>query len=173
MDEAFVEASDAESLASHLNAETAANRLIVLRSFGKFYGLPGLRLGFVVARPDVIALLRRRLGEWPVSADAIAAGCQAYVDTAWVRQTRDQLNQASQRLDGLLHRSGMTVIGGTSLFRLAEADDAQERFTGLMQAGILSRPFAYAPHWLRFGLPAHEHWPRIEAALMESSHDHG
>lgn len=168
VDEAFIEASNADSLAPRLNSQADADGLIVLRSFGKFYGLPGLRLGFITARPQIIALLRRRLGAWPVSADAIAAGRQAYPDRAWAKRTRGRLSRESGRLDTLLERSGLRVIGGTSLFRLTESDDAQTRFVRLAEAGVLTRPFDYAPRWLRFGLPAPEHWPRVEAALMES-----
>jgi len=62
---------------------------------------------------------------------------------------------------------GFDVVGGTSLFRLADAADAQERFVRLASAGVLTRPFAYNPRWLRFGLPADVHWPRLEAALTE------
>ena len=145
-----------------------AERLIVLRSFGKFFGLPGLRLGFVAARPDLIARLRLRQGEWPVSADAIAAGLAAYADTGWAETARDRLARAARRLDDLLSRAGLDVVGGTSLFRLADAADAQDHFTALGSAGVLTRPFAYNPRWLRFGLPADAHWPRLEAALMES-----
>lgn len=168
VDEAFIEASDADSLIPRLNSQIGADGLIVLRSFGKFYGLPGVRLGFVAARPQIIALLRRRLGAWPVSADAIAAGRQAYADRTWAKQTRGRLSRQTGRLDALLERSGLRVIGGTSLFRLTESEDAQTRFVRLAEAGVLTRPFDYAPQWLRFGLPAPEHWPRVEAALMES-----
>ena len=80
VDEAFVEVAPELSVISSLDAPKSLDRLVVLRSFGKFYGLPGLRLGFAAARPDVAERLRRRQGEWPVGADAIAAGLQAYPD---------------------------------------------------------------------------------------------
>jgi cobalamin biosynthetic protein CobC len=154
----------AESLAG----DVGQGGIVVLRSFGKFFGLPGLRLGFVAVRPDLVERLRRRQGEWPVSADAIAAGLTAYADTAWAEAARDRLARDARRLDGLLTRAGFDVVGGTSLFRLAEAADAQDRFAALASTGVLTRPFAYNPRWLRFGLPAEAHWPRLEAALMES-----
>ncbi len=168
VDEAFVEVAPEASVLPLLAGGWRAERLIVLRSFGKFYGLPGLRLGFLAARPDLVARLRLRQGEWPVSADAIAAGLPAYADTAWAKAARDGLAQDSRRLDALLGLAGFDVVGGTSLFRLADAADAQERFMKLANAGVLTRPFAYNPRWLRFGLPAEAHWPRLEAALMES-----
>lgn len=168
VDEAYAEVSPEVSVTALLQDTWRADRLIVLRSFGKFYGLPGLRLGFVMARPEVVAQLRARQGEWPVSADAIAAGLQAYADRPWAEQTRSRLAEAASRLDALLVRSGLEIVGGTSLFRLAAATDAHSRFLRLAEAGVLTRPFDYAPTWLRFGLPDPDHWPRVEAALLES-----
>lgn len=169
VDEAFVEVSPELSVIARLSGPEGVERLIVLRSFGKFYGLAGLRLGFLAARPDVVADLRRRQGEWPVSADAIAAGVQAYADWSWAQATRARLAADARRLDGLLERAGFEVVGGTSLFRLAAAADAPARFERLAQAGVLTRPFRDDPSRLRFGLPPDDAWARLEAALMEAA----
>jgi cobalamin biosynthetic protein CobC len=162
VDEAFAEAAPETSVAG-----SSAQGLIVLRSFGKFHGLAGLRLGFVVAPPELARRLRRLRGEWPVSADAIAAGLTAYADSVWPEQTRLRLGRAVRRLDALLMGAGFEIVGGTPLFRLAAAPDAPARFAYLARAGILTRPFEDAPRWLRFGLPAPRHWPRLRAALLE------
>jgi cobalamin biosynthetic protein CobC len=164
VDEAFVETAPELSVAAQ-----AGGRLVVLRSFGKFYGLAGLRLGFVLAEPEVIAALRARLGDWPISVDALAAGLSAYRDTAWAEATRRRLDRDAQRLDSLLFRTGYHLVGGTSLFRLAQAPDAPARFERLAKAGILVRPFQYQPTWLRFGLPPAGAWARVEAALENSA----
>lgn len=169
VDEAFVETTPEFSVSPVVGPGWPAERLVTLRSFGKFHGLPGLRLGFVTGHPALIADLRRRQGEWAVSADAIVAGLAAYADTAWAVRTRARLDGAAARLDRLLRRAGMEVLGGVSLFRLAAADDAQARFTRLGRAGILSRPFDHAPRWLRLGLPTAAQWPRLEAAMMEDA----
>lgn len=164
VDEAFVETVPELSVAAH-----AGGRLVVLRSFGKFYGLAGLRLGFVVAEPAVIIALRERLGDWPISVDAMAAGAAAYRDRKWAEETRLRLNRDAQRMDSLLFRTGFHLVGGTSLFRLAQAPDAPARFERLAQAGILVRPFDYQPTWLRFGMPPAGAWARVEAALENSA----
>jgi len=160
VDESFGEVTPALSVAG-LEAE----RLIVLRSFGKFYGLPGVRLGFVVATPELAERLRQRLGDWPVSAEAIVMGRAAYADVAWQAAARTRLDRDADRLDTVLTAAGFEIVGGTSLFRLAAAPDAAQRFTRLCEAGILTRPFAYAPTWLRFGLPGPSDFDRLEAAL--------
>ena len=144
----------------------AAPRLLVLRSFGKFFGLAGLRLGFIVAAMPLAAAIRGLIGEWPVSSDAIAAGLAAYADQRWIDRERGVLHKAAGRLDHLLARSGFELAGGTSLFRLARAADARERFAQLLAAGILVRPFDFDSRLLRFGLPhGRDQWRRLTVAL--------
>ena len=167
VDEAFAETAQQFSVAAHAGGgEGSGSGLIVLRSFGKFYGLAGVRLGFVLAERSVTAELRSTFGDWPVSAAAIAAGRVAYRDEAWRERTRAGLIRKAARLDGLLSRAGFDIVGGTSLFRLCAADDAPRRFARLAEHGILTRPFDAEPRWLRFGLPAGAGaWTRLRQAL--------
>ena len=138
----------------------------MLRSFGKSFGLAGLRLGFAIASPEIVQSLRAALGEWPVSGPAIAIGTKALADLAWTEAMRDRLGQEAGRLDGLLKGNGWRVVGGTRLFRLAAKADARAAFERLLAAGILARPFADAPDWLRFGIPGDESaWRRLAGAL--------
>jgi cobalamin biosynthetic protein CobC len=165
VDEAFAEVTPEASVAG-IAGTSEAERLVVLRSFGKFYGLAGLRLGFVIGSPAVAARVRALIGDWPVSVDALAAGLAAYADQAWADRTRKQLAAAARRLDGLLTRHGFEVVGGTSLYRLARAAEAPARFERLAAAGILTRPFQHDATLLRFGLPGSaEGWRRLEEAL--------
>jgi cobalamin biosynthetic protein CobC len=165
VDEAFADVAPEVSVAGAAGS-AAAPRLVVLRSFGKFFGLAGLRLGFVVAAEPIAAAIRGLVGEWPVSSDALAAGLAAYADRRWAERERATLRKSAQRLDELLVRSGFEVAGGTSLFRLARASDARERFARLLAAGILVRPFDFDPRLLRVGLPrGREQWRRLAAAL--------
>jgi cobalamin biosynthetic protein CobC len=162
VDEAFADFGDAPSLAPALPSE----RIVVLRSFGKAYGLAGLRLGFAIASPDVEKRLRNALGPWPVSAPALAIGTKALADGVWIEDMRELLGKEAVRLDELLKSHGWRVVGGTSFFRLAANAEAQAAFRRLLAVGILTRSFAEAPHRLRFGIPAEPaHWARLEAAL--------
>jgi cobalamin biosynthetic protein CobC len=165
VDEAFAEVTPWASVAD-LAGSSEAEHMVVLRSFGKFYGLAGLRLGFVIGSPALMARVRSALGDWPVSVDALAAGLAAYADRHWADRMRVQLANAARRLDGVLTRHGFEVIGGTSLYRLARAADAPLRFERLAAAGILTRPFQHDASLLRFGLPgAPDAWRRLAAAL--------
>ncbi|MDG2531423.1 threonine-phosphate decarboxylase CobD [Caulobacter endophyticus] len=165
VDEAFVECEPSLSVARFAGAPDH-EQLVVLRSFGKFYGLAGLRLGFVIARPALARRLRDTLGEWPLSAPALAAGLAAYPDTAWADATRANLADDAARLDALLTGAGFEVLGGTSLFRLARTANAARRFESLARAGVLTRPFDHDASLLRFGLPGFDaDWARLAAAL--------
>ncbi|MFT0859629.1 threonine-phosphate decarboxylase CobD [Ancylobacter sp. G4_0304] len=141
-------------------------RTIILRSFGKAYGLAGLRLSFAVSEPETAGRLRAALGPWPVSGPALAIGTQALADAGWLARARAQLDHDAARLDGVLRAAGFEPVGGTSLFRLAATPDAARWFERLGRAGILVRSFHERPHWLRFGLPGNDAaWRRLEAAL--------
>jgi cobalamin biosynthetic protein CobC len=162
-DEAFMDVGPAES---SLAGEVSCGNIVVLRSFGKFFGLAGLRLGFALAAPPLAARLAARLGPWAVSGPAIAAATQALTDAGWIEMTRRRLDKTSARLDALLRESDLEILGGTALFRLVRTPAAAELFRYLGRAGILARVFAEQPTWLRFGLPAAEaDWQRLQSAL--------
>ncbi len=162
IDEAFADFDGDESLAAAL----PARRAVILRSFGKAYGLAGLRLGFALASPDIVPPLRAALGPWPISGPAIAIGIRALGDSDWLAAMRARLGEDRARLDALLHGAGWRIIGGTRLFRLAAHTDAGATFERLLAAGILARPFADAPDRLRFSTPGDESaWERLTTVL--------
>ena len=152
-----------------LGGEVGRGHLVVLRSFGKFFGLAGLRLGFALASPPTAARLAASLGPWAVAGPALAIGEAALADVAWARATRHALDAAARRLDALLAGAGLEVVGGTSLFRLVRTPAAGELFHHLGRAGIVVRRFTEQPLWLRFGLPHGEDaWRRVRTALSTS-----
>jgi cobalamin biosynthetic protein CobC len=137
-----------------------------LRSFGKFFGLAGLRLGFAIAAPALIERIKSLLGPWAVSGPALAIGTQALADRAWIGAAQDRLAQAANRLDTILTDAGLDIVGGTTLFRLARSRAAAKLFDHLGGAGIFIRRFPDHAEWLRFGLPAAEpDWQRLQNAL--------
>ena len=139
--------------------------VVVLRSLGKFFGLAGLRVGFVVVTEPDASAWRRLLGDWPVSGPACAIAALALRDAAWIAATRARLAADRSRLDGMLGRAGLKLLGGTDLFALFEAKDGVDLLDHFARAGILVRGFAAAPPHYRFGLPADEAaWQRLEVA---------
>lgn len=185
IDESFCDTSPQYSLMSR----AADPGTIILKSFGKFWGLAGLRLGFAIAHPDMIhpkiafnyqtGLFRRTekvktiegvslpdlLGPWPVAGPALEIGARALSDRAWATETRARLAVDADRLDTKMQAHGAKVIGGTPLFRLYEVDCAAAWQNRLAEHRIWSRTFPYNYRWLRLGLPAPDRWEQLDAAL--------
>jgi cobalamin biosynthetic protein CobC len=162
VDEAFADFEPGLSLAPSLPLPG----VVILRSFGKAYGLAGLRLGFALAEPGLANRIRAGLGPWAVSGPAAAVGTRALGHRFWKEAAADRLARDVQMLDALL-RPHLDVIGGTSLFRLAAGAGAPDVFARLGQAGIYVRRFASHPQWLRFGLPGPQaEWDRLREGLL-------
>ncbi|MDE2228763.1 MAG: threonine-phosphate decarboxylase [Alphaproteobacteria bacterium] len=149
VDESFADTAPQTSLADY----AVRPGLIVLRSFGKFFGLAGLRLGFALATPRLAGALRAALGPWAVSGPASWIGAKALTDTTWIAATQARLSVESAHLDALFNDAGLAIFGGTALFRLAESAAAAQLFDRLCQHGIFVRHFPERPERLRFGLP--------------------
>jgi cobalamin biosynthetic protein CobC len=140
--------------------------VLALRSFGKSYGLAGLRLGFALASPRLADELRRALGPWAVSGPAVAIARQAFANPDWLAAASARLDRDAGMLDRMLMGAGLHILGGTRLFRLAQTDRAASLFDHMGRAGILVRQFHRNHEHLRFGIPGTiVHWKRIEDAL--------
>lgn len=164
IDEAFMGVGPADA---SLVGDVAGGNIVALRSFGKFFGLGGLRLGFAIGAADLVARVAASLGPWPVSGPAIAIGRSALTDDAWIATTRGDLAKAASRLDALLAEHDLGVAGGTSLFRLVASEQAAALYQHLGGAGILVRAFPEHPNLLRFGLPGSQpDWARLQAGLV-------
>ncbi|MBR0724261.1 threonine-phosphate decarboxylase CobD [Bradyrhizobium manausense] len=162
VDESFADAVPQLSLAP----EADRPGLLILRSFGKFYGLAGLRLGFAIGNAADIAGLAAMSGPWPVSGAAIAIGCRALRDEAWSEATSARLARDGARLDEMARGQRWRLVGGASLFRLYETPHALAAQEKLARDHIWSRVFVQNPTWLRLGLPGSEaEWTRLAAVL--------
>lgn len=161
VDEAFMDATPEHSLAPFCPREG----LIVLRSLGKFFGLAGARVGFVLAEKNILQALDEMLGPWPVAAPSRFVAERALGDTAWQQEARRTLGESGLRLSDLLIRHDLKPSGGTALFQWVCIDDALGVHEQLARQGILTRLFAF-PASLRFGLPqSGQDWTRLDAAL--------
>ena len=166
VDEAFADfAAAGVSIVPRLPPAT-----VVLRSFGKAYGLAGVRLGFAVAQAEQAKRLRHELGPWAVSGPALEIGAQALARCAVDRgNVRARLTQDCRRIDALLAAHGFAAAGGTELFRLVAHAGAGAIADALAGDGIHVRRFTEQPSWLRFGLPGSPAaWERLEASLQRA-----
>ena len=161
IDESFCDVMPEASLV-HLATRPG---VVVLKSFGKFWGLAGLRLGFAIAAPETISRLSAMIGPWAVSGPALATGAAALRDLAWAEATRARLAADATRLDRIMLAAGAGGVCGTDLFRLYEVDNAARWQERLARAHIWSRVFPYSETCLRLGLPGPGDWDRLMAAL--------
>lgn len=162
VDEAFVDVEPALSLCPRV----LGPQTVVLRSFGKFYGLAGLRLGFAIAAPETAARLQRLLGPWAVAGPALHVGQAALADRAWQAAMRTRLAALMRELRAIAEAAGLGIVGGTDLFLTVQCEDAARLHAYLARSRIWVRAYAERPRQLRFGLPSGEAGlRRLEAAL--------
>ncbi|MBB4569697.1 threonine-phosphate decarboxylase CobD [Rhizobium leucaenae] len=163
VDEAFGDMEPESSLAPY--ASSMPN-LIIFRSFGKFFGLAGLRLGFVIAQVSLLERFEDWLGPWAVSGPALSLAASSMAgDTTTIR---NRISDRRSALDAVLRRARLQVAGGTGLFALVADDRASDIYSHLCRHHILVRKFDYAPNWLRFGLAPDEVVDRRLAGALEA-----
>jgi cobalamin biosynthetic protein CobC len=173
VDEAFM---DVGPRAQSLAPDVEAGGIVVLRSFGKFFGLAGIRLGFALAAPELAEHLRNRLGPWAVSGPTLEIGIRALADLDWQDAMRERLRTDAARLDALLDRHGLAVAGGTDLYRFVRVPGARALAVALGRQGVLVRSFDFDEQALRFGLPGDEvEFRRLADALPTAAEqaEHG
>ncbi|MDE2118711.1 MAG: threonine-phosphate decarboxylase [Betaproteobacteria bacterium] len=164
VDEAFIEASIQTSFAP----PQMPQGLIVLRSLGKFFGLAGARVGFVLAHAELLARLCAALGPWSVAGPSRCVAQAALLDSIWQATTRKRLLQDGARMAQLLSDAGLPPAGGCGLFQWVLTEQAEVIHQQLAQRGILTRLFTQ-PSSMRFGLPGSAaEWSRLSTALKQT-----
>lgn len=161
VDEAFGDTVPALSVA----AWSDRPGLVVLRSVGKFFGLAGLRLGFVAAHPALLAALSEMLGPWSVSGPAQDIGCAALNDRIWQQAMRERLAHDGERLRCLLAAHAIDAQG-SALYQWWPEPQAEAFWRHMAQHGIWVRLFTRGACGIRLGLPPDESgWQRLQQAL--------
>lgn len=167
VDEAFMDATPEHSIAQY----TQLQGLLVLRSLGKFFGLAGARVGFLLAKPQLLQLVQAEIGPWPVTGASRLIAKQVFSDTVWQQQARLQLANSSARLATLLQQNGLSPHGSTLLFQYVLTTQARDWQQHLARHGIWVRLFAEDDVQLaiRFGLPPASGWEKLAQALNSFS----
>lgn len=164
VDEAFMDTTPQHSLASH----TGQAGLWVLRSIGKFFGLAGLRVGFLLGEPEVLTQVESLLGPWTITGPSQTIASEALADIGWQQQMRAYLPAQAKQLAQLLSLHGLIPSGGTHLFQYVPHQAAWQLQQALAKEGIWTRYFE-SPSALRFGLPPAGDWARLDQALQHAT----
>ena len=174
VDEAFMDVTPERSLLNH----ALPDNVIVMRSFGKFFGLAGIRLGFCFAHASLISRLEEKLILWSVNGPAQWLATKALKDVNWQCKTRERLflnAQATQQLFSPLWQYFSLIDSQhTALFSsyVLPADQAKRIYQQFAQAGILLRLFLLegAQAILRVGILSTgqiSSFSRVEAAVKQ------
>lgn len=162
VDEAFLDVYPELSMAP----ETDKPNLIILKSFGKYFGLPGLRIGALIAHPSVLDIASRLLNEWSISSAAQATAIEAWLDMRWHALHKRKLKAAAERLQALLAKVEM-VTQGTVFFQTHYCAHAKSLYEYLLNQAIYVR-LLDDESGVRIALPKREsEWARLESALLE------
>lgn len=163
VDEAFCDTTPEKSIVTDL-----PENVVVLKSFGKFFGLAGLRLGFAIANPLLLGRIRKYIGIWSVSGPALQIGARAYADTNWINYAITALKVLSSKQAGILKNVGFKIEGVNPLFCYVSHKNASSIHDLLAERQILIRPFVRDNTKLRFGICANnKQMERLEATLVE------
>ena len=164
VDEAFMDTTPETSIAQH----THMNGLVVLRSLGKFFGLAGARVGFLLAAEGLLLQAQGILGPWSIAGPSRIIAKAALEDYVWHEKTRRQLHMTSKRLQQTLSQYGLMSTGGTALFQYVTTPDAKRIHGALAKQGVWVRLFEQ-PQALRFGLPPDNCWDTFLQALHQAT----
>ena len=86
------------------------HNLIILKSFGKFFGLAGVRLGFCLATPDLLKYIAPFHGPWSPSTPAMQLGIKAYNDAPWVLENTAKILKISAIMQQILQNIGFKIM---------------------------------------------------------------
>ena len=160
VDESFIDQYPGNSLSTKINNHT--NNILILRSFGKFFGLAGLRLGFTITGKKLDKKIKNLIGPWPISSITSIIASKALCDNVWKDNTIINLKENSRLIDNLTSKLKWEVVGGTSLFRLYKTPNAFIAQDKLAKLKVWTRRFSYSTNWIRLGIPSKKELDNLE-----------
>jgi len=169
VDEAFIDViNPSQSMTNSINAY---KNTLILRSFGKFFGLAGIRIGFLIGSEVWLENFREHLGPWQVNGPAQYIAEKALLDINWQEKQQCKLKALSSRLRAVLAENlpyeNISTISGTDLFQTVyfkEGIEVEKYYIALCQLGIYVR-LTDDKHALRFGIAKMEQLERLANAL--------
>ncbi|MFT5936136.1 MAG: cobalamin biosynthetic protein CobC [Pseudohongiellaceae bacterium] len=169
VDEAFADVAPEFSVSHYCPSPG----LLVLRSIGKFFGLAGIRLGFVLGDPDLLAAIKKSLPIWTVTTVSRWLGEQALSDCDWQLRQQNRLKAQSEewmKLIAIRYPSLSLQLNPLFVTAASEAKECLRIYQSLAKLGILVRLFTLDEGFngIRFGLPSESECQEFEKRLSES-----
>ncbi len=150
VDEAYNELTDNPEASSLVDRVRAGDNVIVARTFSKIYGMAGLRVGYALARPDIIA----RLKPWSMSVGGNTAGLAAaiasYQDDAFLQMSKARILEARGLITDAVAKAGLSALPSATNFVFVKVADAEAVRKGLEARQIIIRgPYGKWTGWSR------------------------
>lgn len=141
--------------------------VIVLRSFSKAYGLAGLRVGYGIAKPEIIQLLEKPRQPFNVNSMAQIAAAAALDDQGFVRRSRRLYKKGAQQITDACLEMGLEFEPPVANFMLIKVGNGFEVFNELQKKGVIVRPMApyKLPEWIRISIGTEPENARFISAL--------
>ncbi|HEX4336232.1 MAG TPA: histidinol-phosphate transaminase [Polyangiaceae bacterium] len=168
LDEAYAEYADAPDYASALSMRKLRERLVVLRTFSKIYGLAALRVGYAISTAEICDYLNRVRAPFNVSSLGQAAALAALDDKGHVERSRSENRTERARLAAALEQLGLRVTPSQANFVYARVGKpAKDVYEALLDRGVIVRAFGGLPDHLRITVGTARENDRLLAALRE------
>jgi histidinol-phosphate aminotransferase len=167
MDEAYIEfLSDPTDFISEIRRGQKTN-LLLMRTFSKIFGLAGLRLGYGIANPDLIAALEKVRQPFNINSIAQAGALAALDDTDHVRRTRDNNSTGLKLYVEAFEKLGLEFVPSAGNFILVRVGEGARVFEAMQRLGVIVRPMGgyQLPEWIRISVGTPEENERCINAL--------
>ena len=167
MDEAYIDfLEDPLDLVSLVRLGTRPN-LILMRTFSKIYGLAGLRIGYGVGNPELVAALEKIRQPFNINLLAQTAALAALDDVEHVRKTRVNNFTGLDSFKRAFRDLKLEYIPSFANFMLVRVGDGQRFFEALQKQGVIVRPMGgyQLPEWIRISIGTPQENERCLAAL--------
>lgn len=170
-DEAYLELLEPEvqKKVSNIDLVKQGKNVVVSRTFSKIYGLAGLRIGYIVAKPDLIKKISQYQMGIPVSQHAIAAAKASLGDEAFMKMTRTKNAEARGHLEGYLKKKGFSYGNSHTNFMFFPAPmDGKTILSKMQQKNILMRIWDYKDkEWCRVSIGTLDEMKQFTSAFDE------
>ncbi len=170
MDEAYVEFLDEPLDLLPLIRSGQVPNLLLMRTFSKIYGLAGLRLGYGIGHPDLIAALEKIRQPFNINSLIQAGALAALDDEEHIDGTRRNNAEGLKLYEDAFRELKLTFVPSSANFILVRVDDGQKVFEELQKLGVIVRPMAgyQLPEWIRISIGSPAENQRCLAALRQA-----
>ncbi|MDN4606041.1 threonine-phosphate decarboxylase CobD [Sporosarcina highlanderae] len=169
LDEAFIDFIDEGK--SFIPQVKEFPHVIVVRSMTKMYAIPGIRLGYAVAHPDVIASLKSQVPHWNVNGMAAAIGAVCLEQEAYREAAIRHAKEEREKMTVFLKQHGCIVIDSVANFLSFKPLNAGKLYTDMLKQGIVLRHsenfHGMDGHYLRIGMKSSEEMEKLRGKLVE------